>query len=555
MEQQLIEQTCKRVGIKVALKHTRTMPSAVTTGWGVDWDEVYIARDLMQNFFDANRECLESVCVRPEGSDVIITAPTPFNIERLYYLGSEKGDDDVGQYGEGFKVAATCLLRDHKVTPIAMSGQDMVVLRIADRAVANTKLFPVDYNFYRNTQEIKGTVLILPGCSKKLIKALSEGLTHFFHDGNPLLGAKRWTWGIDEFLIYDSTNRRGHIFYQKLKRGEIDDIPVVLVINKQYQVLERKISKDRDRNAFGDEVMKLFYKQFSRYGLKQEIDGQKVIVMAAQSCWGKGHPLLSQIAEFKEYYNRPWPDKLAREVFGDKYYAHTANSPNPVQQLEIDHMERSWREEGKILLPGYFQSFGVISAGNQIKRTQEKVTDESKMNNQRAPTTEEHNALRILLSVLRELAPEVVAIFNKKRTTYTIAKTEVVLGQLCSDRSYGSREVFLAESLFIGDFPEALAVYLHEHAHIFGYDGSREFTDALTNFLAIVVRQRHDLEQYDVAWEEVRARVKRERIQSMSSGADDDLQDWLSTRSESDLRELIARIPPVMVRKYREKEA
>ena len=38
------------------------------------------------------------------------------------------------------------------------------------------------------------------------------------------------------------------------------------------------------------------------------------------------------------------------------------------------------------------------------------------------------------------------------------------------------------------DFSEALAVFLHEHAHIFGYDGHRGFTDALTELIEAVVR-------------------------------------------------------------------
>ena len=36
-------------------------------------------------------------------------------LDRLFFLGSEKGADDLGQYGEGFKAAAICLLRDHGV--------------------------------------------------------------------------------------------------------------------------------------------------------------------------------------------------------------------------------------------------------------------------------------------------------------------------------------------------------------------------------------------------------------------------------------------------------
>src|SRR5262249_50052172 len=143
-------------------------------------------------------------------------------------------EGNIGQYGEGFKVAALCLLRDHAVTPVAMSGLDLLYLRIADQAVAETLLYPVEYHFYRSTKEIPGTRLILTGCSRKLAKALAGGLNHFFHAQNPLLGSRRWSDSRENFAVYDATDGQGHVFYRGLKRGEIADVPVILVINKAY---------------------------------------------------------------------------------------------------------------------------------------------------------------------------------------------------------------------------------------------------------------------------------------------------------------------------------
>ncbi len=111
----------------------RTVESAVTTAWGVSWNEMQIARDLLQNFYDANRNDLQAVEVALHDCDVRITGPASFDLERLFYLGSEKTSDDVGQYGEGFKAAATCLLRDHGVTPIAISGATLVPCSIEQR--------------------------------------------------------------------------------------------------------------------------------------------------------------------------------------------------------------------------------------------------------------------------------------------------------------------------------------------------------------------------------------------------------------------------------------
>ena len=120
----------------------------------------------------------------------------------------------------------------HVVEPIAISGNDLVVLRISDRKVADTKLCPIEYDFYRLTEPIPGTVLLLPGCTRKLADALLKGLSHFFYDENSLLDEHLWSRSGDEFRIFKSANNCGHVFYRKLKRDEIDGIPLVLVINK-----------------------------------------------------------------------------------------------------------------------------------------------------------------------------------------------------------------------------------------------------------------------------------------------------------------------------------
>ena len=86
----------KESGVTAELTHLDSRTSSVTTSWGVNWDENYIARDLMQNFFDANRECLGDVRLQVHGNTVEITAPAEFELARLFYLGSEKGGDDVG---------------------------------------------------------------------------------------------------------------------------------------------------------------------------------------------------------------------------------------------------------------------------------------------------------------------------------------------------------------------------------------------------------------------------------------------------------------------------
>ena len=154
----------------------------------------------------------------------------------------------------------------------------------------------------------------------------------------------------------------------------------------------------------------------------------------------------------------------------------------------------------------------------------------------------------MLAAVTGDFAPEMMAIFRRRHTSYTVAETAVVLGELKAGRDYRSSEVYLAAKLFIADFSEALAVFLHEHAHIFGHDGDRGFTDALTELLESVILHRKELDGFDAEWQKSRAAVRRER-KGAKPGEDGTLDEWLAGKDVDELRELLKKLPPVALRK------
>jgi hypothetical protein len=534
-------------GIGRDLTHLDSRTSSVTTSWGVDWNETYIARDLMQNFFDANQEQLPQVQVIVEGTKVTISAPAKFELARLFYLGSEKGDGDIGQYGEGFKAAAVCLLRDHGIEPIAVSGDQIVYLRVDSEKIAGTELQPVVYYLLRSSENHDGARLILRGCSKNLIRALQDGLSHFFYEQNPLLGIKLWSSWDHDFAVYAAKTNVGHVFYHRLKRGEIPDIPVILVINKGYGRIEKKIKSDRDRNAFGGELMEVFYQIFARSGVKSDQAGQQAIVSVARNCWVRGHPLLKEIAEAGRYHNE-WPLAKTKAVFGDQFYARSSTQ-DQAQALQYENWERAWREKGRQALPAYFSRFGVINAyayGEELKR---KAHEEAKARHNRLPTYAEQRSIKTLTDALRDFAPVIMKIFAKRTTSYSVAETEIILGELREKRNYQSREVFLSSAVFVADFAEALAIFLHEHSHIFGYDGSRGFTDALTELMETLVRERKNLDAYEVKWNEARERVEQERANEKNEEKITDLEADLELMDEQQLRDLVRRLPPTTVKR------
>ena len=114
--------------VKLISSHT----SSVTTAWGVNWSEDYIARDILQNFHDANKENINSIEVTVKKDLVCVKGKSLFNLQRLFYVGSEKGEDDIGQYGEGFKAAIVSLIKKGVSLPISISGEEAVVIRVGE---------------------------------------------------------------------------------------------------------------------------------------------------------------------------------------------------------------------------------------------------------------------------------------------------------------------------------------------------------------------------------------------------------------------------------------
>jgi hypothetical protein len=512
----------------------------------VVWDEHEIARDLLQNFRDANKHRMDQISVHAEGALVVVYGPVSFAIERLFYLGSEKDPDagDIGRYGEGFKAAATCLIRDHHVEPIFASGKALARVRADGKVVADTKLTPLVYDFWELDRPIEGTRLWLPGCGPKLVSAMLAGLEEFFWPGNRLLGKLVWNaWG-REFALYEANGTDGSIFYRGLRRAAIDGVGLVIVIDREVAAIEKLMGKDRDRKAFGTKVREKAYAALARSGLRNQPDEAAVVAIleATRHLWQQGHPLLREIADHCQVR---MADKKVEAIFGPRAFALQRvgfGSLPEALAAETRRREEEWRKEGWLELPSYFSEFGVRSA---VAELQEQANRE-RQRQRRAPTNAEALALDVLRRATLEVAPDIDALFTKLNTRYTVAPNAEMLGEFRRSRAYNSHEIFLDTLVFELDFPEAFATFLHEHAHALGYDGDRAFTDALTAAIATLIRIRGRLDDPERRWAAAREGILAERKKLRDEGREDSAT-TVAALDEAGLRRLISRIAPAVV--------
>jgi hypothetical protein len=552
---QSLPATLALAGLKLRIKPAECLTSSVTTAWGVAWTEAMIARDLLQNFFDANRGALDQVRTSTWPGGVQVSAPAAFELERLFFLGSEKGGDDVGQYGEGFKAAAICLLRDHGVQPVCISGGRGVVLSVSAQAVADTALRPVVYQFFDVEPALPGTVLLLPTRNARLTDAISRGLDDFLHAGNPVLG--ELIFETEDLALHHSRDGDGHLFYRHLRRCTLPGYPLVWVVRSPIATVESRISKDRDRNAFGDAVRGFYLRGFFQKAMRRQSLGWPqaclAIVQAGRPHWERGHPVLAELAQQLRGHHSVLLRMRLVEVFKGSHFAKSGTGlGEDARQLEIDSVEKAWRDAGRVALPSYFVHLGAEHAPAELERRARLAFEAARKSGCRAPTPAERSCLELLNRVLKDFAPDIASVFARKLCRYTVGNDETLLGQLRRDRGYRSTEVYLDQRVFVGDLGHAAATFLHEHAHIFGWDGSRGFTDALTEMLETVMREHSQLAAYEQQWEAAAATVRQEREAAGAVAADaEDVHHYVASLDAEALRALLGAMPAAAVRNAR----
>jgi hypothetical protein len=547
----------KALNMPLGIEYVSTETSSITTNWGVKWDEPMIARDILQNYRDSNVDNMSTIKVDVNKTTVTITAPAEFNLQRLFFVGSEKTEISIGEFGEGFKVSCLCALRDFNTEIIASSGDHATRIRIGDR-VKNTNLKPLIYDYFK-IKNRPGSTLVFLNCPGSLAKELKVGLNNFFYPENILLGEKidNVAKNDDDFMMYESTNQnKGYIFYDNLLRAEIPDIPIILVINKIYKNITNKISQDRDRKAFGDDLRKILYNQFIK---SSNSTGHCFILKKSKHIWRTGHPLLSSLAssglKFSSIHiNNIWEKEITESVFGKdydkKYYCefkvgHYIDSKMVHMISDFMNQNKEWEEKRLRKLPSYFARFG-IQRPDLMQRLIEKYNHEKSLSkNDRPPSMAENNQIELLRQSIEAINDHILKL--SKGYKHRIIWTETLLGQLKEKRLHYDADVLLSSSLFTGNFSMAMGVYLHELSHIWGYDSSRKFSDALTGCIINLINKRESLDPFIEKWDLLVQKTLEER--NLLGINVNTLTDDINALSKEELISLIENIKPKDVKK------
>ena len=358
----------------------------------------------------------------------------------------------------------------------------------------------------------------------------------------PESGRQLWSSSSGKFAIRRLRGKDGRAMYQGHDCGRIPGIPIMLIINRRYAVLERRLAGCLPSGDLQKQILPVFYRVFMRCGIRDDPEGQRVLLESGRRCWPAGHALFLEMARPGLSTGEPlWDKALTEQVFGDGYYTHSITWGDSLR-LAYAAIESRWDAEGRLRLPDYFTVFGVIDAERRYDELRSIANREIRHGKRRRPTNREAQALRLLEHFISQLVPQMRVFFSRYRYRYRVIETNGLAGRFSRRPNTREVKIELSAGVFTEDLASALATFLHEHGRLFDNDGGRSFTDALTTMLEEVIRRREQLERYDVRWRILRENVLSERNALAASHINALARQLVSLR-EVELGALAARLP------------
>jgi len=232
-------------------------------------------------------------------------------------------------------------------------------------------LRPLEYRYFRlpASRFVDGTALFVENSTELMRETFANASLNFWSPEHPRLG-NVIAGQVNSLCICETNDGKpGAIFYRKLKRADLD-IPIIIAVDKPFSALEKLVQRDRDRNAFGPELIDTFFKLVCKSRIFQYGDACQKILQVLKDHWESGHPLLRSLLT-------TWRGRL--EIFEDKYFANRGNqcSLSVEHEVSLRDIEATWEKAGRKKLPSYFSMAGVENALDAFEQSQRNLRDEA----------------------------------------------------------------------------------------------------------------------------------------------------------------------------------
>lgn len=463
----------------------------ILESYRVQWNMEKASRDILQNFFDADGGTLDNTHLKiiEEGMDekqqtVKIAGNGEYDFRKLLHIGgtSKAGHKlTAGGFGEGSKILALVLLRDHDFSAVKFGSGDWTIEYYLHDAPEGSYDIPAKGLYAKLTKGNKqpGNFIELKTASKENAIAIEQAKALFYSSENPdfqdptmavehppggfgfkFLGVDEWG-RVNKGHLYDAGQRR---HYNKDSKGW-DTVGGVNLWTKH-----KVFGGDRDRGAV--ESQKVEKEVIQPMVEATDPEQLKEMLLKMELAWPtKATYAFDAAYKIMETAAKKLAKNGEKMRWDDKYLAS-----DPYMPFAITNMLK----EKNVLCHPFFKQIGMKSATERFVEMQEHIRSE--------PTPEE--ARRITL--LQQVGDLLQESFERKHVKKSIQNKEIWLYSRANEKSiiegqYNEKFVWLSQEVMKQPFSRALAVYLHELDHQYGSDQSAEFSYAVTDSLEVAI--------------------------------------------------------------------
>lgn len=509
------------------MNEKRIIPLNILYNYPVYWNDYQILRDFVQNFYDAKPagEWWQNFHYRYDVENQmleIVMDNSSFSYEWLLHIGasSKTGGDAAGYFGEGFKIAALCAIRDKHWDVVMSSGDWRIHVVGKEILLDGTHQKELAYELEK-TDMCKTSRLVIGRISNEGYRVFQDALMAFFFPENPLLGEK--IFENDVVAVYTRSDipvpsslpctslfgRSGAVFARKQMLGTLP-FPCVVALHP-YEQLDRERKK-----LYEHDILKILYiaademsPEAAKYILEQIPDKWNALpkkLVDLESWYYVVCQLIRTICrstEVKYRFIEEHPELLyTRRFLDNDIPAQNRRRIAKAWLLNQPYRYRLVMEQFKLL--GYSELEEVCEAAGGFADCS-------------MPTETESKYIRILNNIRKKLFPSFFPIKEDIPAKVIRAENAGVAGlaeikkvRNGAVNSHGIKvrneliTLAIQEDCLRPDmFDHALSVYLHEISHMFGGDNTQNFSLALTELIAMVSAKHKELEGYRKEWEKI----------------------------------------------------
>ena len=493
----------------------------------VRWSEYKVFRDFIQNFYDSvgYRNWKEKFQYSfDNGTLKMWIEGVSFSYEWLMHIGASTKTnnslDNAGYFGEGFKIASLCAVRDYNFD-IEMSSSDWkLTVEFVKYKIDEKVVEMMAYNIQENNNEGDLSLLKITGVSIFSFHIFQVAMDSFFYHENPIMGKVVWESSIGAVLERSKEpinpdlpyirdyGRKGAVFcgYQMLGTNPFNMVVALHSFKKE----------DRERSTlYKFDVVDVFKKIASHISAHGAVfmlekmrrhwntrDKRRYDIYSWSTVIDILTEKVAESEEEKEYFKNKYPLILClKKVYTneDRNRRHEARRWLKSLPLRFLLVKDSFLKFGYKTLEKFCEEHGGFAQESEIESLIHK------------------KCFDLLDELVRKIYGDFFIFYEIPKFKVIENKSAIYHGQVTlvknksKDRNnqgilvrYRIKYIYIKKDALVQDnFFDALSTFLHETCHMFGSDSSEAFSHALTFAITILLENMGQVQDYHARWKAI----------------------------------------------------